>query len=329
MTRLRWISGIAPALLVGALGCGSNAPPAASPSATPAPSAATSAAPGTTTSATPAASSDVAAAGPAQADAEEDESMGDLKEHHRHHHHGGFAMFISMSLDSLGTTPEQEAAIAKIQTDMRAKMLPAHDAEKVVLSTLADGIVAGKIDHAKVDAAIAKLSAAAAGVHDAVADSLDQLHATLTPPQRTALVDKVEAHLEVWHKANAEDEPAERDAHGGQLGQLAKELSLSPEQVEKIRASFKTSVSSGTVHFDSNEAEAHLKAFGTAFEADAFEAKSLSTGGPANAHIATWGATRMARFYEAATPVLTAAQRAKLAESLRRHANYKRTETET
>jgi hypothetical protein len=37
----------------------------------------------------------------------------------------------------------------------------------------------------------------------------------------------------------------------------------------------------------------------------------------------------MARFYEAAVPVLTADQRAKLADSLRRHANYKRTQAET
>jgi Spy/CpxP family protein refolding chaperone len=306
MGRTRWMIGLTPAVLAVVVGCGSSAPPATSPNG----------------------AADVAPAGPVAADGQ-DESTTDLAEHHRHHHHGGFAMFIAMSLDSLGTTPEQDAAIKKIGADLRAKLLPAHDAEKALLATLADGVAAGTIDQAKVDAAIAQISSVSAGVHGAVADSLNELHGVLTPPQRVALVDKVEAHLHVWHKANSEDEPAEKDAHGGHLGKLAKDLALSTDQVEKIRASFKTSIAGSKVHFDGTAAEAHLKAFGAAFEADSFDAKTLTTGGPANANIASWGATRMATFYEAVNPVLTADQRTKLADQLRHHANYKRTATET
>ncbi len=307
MIRKRWMCGLAPVLVVAAVGCGSSTPAATAPAGS-------------------AATSDVAPAGPVAVD-DEDESTVDLKEHHRHHHHGGFAMFIAMSLDSLGTTPEQASAIAKIQSDMHAKMQPAHEAEKNVLSVLADGVAAGNVDKGKVDAAIGQLSTAAAGVHDAVADSLNQLHAVLTPPQRAALVDKVEAHFAVWHHANAEDETADRDAHGGHLGKLAKEVGLAPDQVERIRASFKASIAGGGVHFDRKEGEAHLQAFGRAFASDTFDAKALTTGTAANAHIATWGITRTVRFYEAATPVLTADQRAKVADALRRHANYKRTPT--
>lgn len=136
-----------------------------------------------------------------------------------------FAMFITMSLGTLNATPEQAAAIAKIRTDMHAAMAPAHDAEKAVLLALADGVAANNIDQPKVDAAFARLTAAVANVHDAVADSLGALHATLTPPQRAALVDKVEAHFEVWNHANAPDETPTRDAHGGasrQAGQAAR-----------------------------------------------------------------------------------------------------------
>jgi Spy/CpxP family protein refolding chaperone len=305
--RMRWMRACAPILLAATVGCGGSTPQASAPTGT-------------------ATTSDVAPAGTTPAE-DEDESTADLREHHRHHHHGGFAMFIAMSLDSLGTTPEQSAAITKIQSEMHAKMQPAHDAEKNVLSTLADGIAAGNIDKAKVDTAIAQLSAVAASVHDAVADSLNQLHATLTPPQRAALVDKVEAHFAVWHHANAEDETVDRDAHGGHLGKLAKEVGLSPDQVEKIRASFKSSMGGG--HFDRKEGEEHLKAFGKAFASDPFDAKTLTTGTAANAHMATWGVTRMARFYEAVTPALTPDQRTKVAEALRRHANYKRTQTGT
>jgi hypothetical protein len=78
-------------------------------------------------------------------------------------------------------------------------------------------------------------------------------------------------------------------------------------------------------HYDKAEAEAHLKAFAAAFEADTFDAKTVTTGGPANAHLAAWGAHRMAHFYEAVTPVLTPDQRTKLADIVRHHANYKRT----
>jgi Spy/CpxP family protein refolding chaperone len=288
-----------------ALGCGGATPPVA----------------------TPTQASDVAPAGTAPSN-EEDESMAELKDHHRHHHHGGFVMFIAMSLDSLGTTPEQSAAIHKIQSDLHAKMQPAHDAEKNLLSMLADGIAAGNLKQAAVDDAIAKVRAAAALVHDAASASLNELHATLTPPQRAALVGKVEAHFNVWHHENSE-ESTDRDAVGGHLGRLAKELGLSSDQVDKIRASVEHSTGKVSSRFDSAEATAHLKAFGAAFASDSFDAKSFTAGGPANAHIAAWGAEHMARFYAAVLPALTPDQRTKLADSLRRHANYKRTQSET
>jgi Spy/CpxP family protein refolding chaperone len=316
-----WMFG--PALLTMGVGCGGGTPPAASQTA-PAPSASSAAA-----APAPAATSDVAAAGTTPAAEEEDESMADLKAHHRHHHHGGFAMFIAMSLDSLGTTPDQDAAIVKIRDDIHAKLLPAHDAEKNVLSILADGVAAGRVDKAKVDTAIEKLSTASAAIHDAVADSLNQLHGILTAQQRIALVDKVEAHFNVWHHANTDEESTTKEGHPGHLAKLAKEVGLTPDQEEKIRATFKSSIGKAKEHYDRGEGDAHLKAFSAAFEADTFDAKTLTTGGPANAHIAAWGATRTAHFYEAVAPVLTPDQRTKVADIIRHHANYKRTQNGT
>jgi Spy/CpxP family protein refolding chaperone len=234
-----------------------------------------------------------------------------------------------MSLDSLGTTPDQDTAIKKIESDLHAKMQPAHDAEKNVLAVLQAGVAKGKIDKVKVDAAIAQLSTASAGVNEAVADSVNQLHGVLTPPERTALVDKVQAHFHVWRDANPDEEPGAKDPHGGQLAVLGKQLNLTPDQVEKIRAAIKASATSSKTHYDPAEGEAQAKAFGAAFVSDSFDAKTLTTGGPASAHIATWGATRMARVYEAVTPVLTAEQRTKLADMLKRHAEYKPTTTAT
>jgi Spy/CpxP family protein refolding chaperone len=295
--------------LIFSLACGGKSPPASSPG-------------------------DVAEAGSAGdvsqvgAGEEQDEATADLAEHHRHHSHGGVAMFIAMSLDGLGTSSDQDQAIAKIQADMHAKMAPAHDAEKAVLLVVADGVAAGAIDHGKLDAAISELATASAGVHDAVADSLNQLHATLTPAQRAALVQKVEAHFEVWAHVNSQDEDASKDAHGGHLAQLAKELALTPDQVEQVRASFEQAGEKAP-RFDRAEADAHLKAFGDAFQGDTFDAKTLTTGRDVNAHMAVWGMRRMIRLYEALTPVLTPEQRAKVSELIRRHANYKRSDDES
>jgi Spy/CpxP family protein refolding chaperone len=285
---------------------------------------------GKPTTQTPQGSADVAEAAPTDqqtgAGEDEDDSTADLAEHHRHHHHGGFAMFIAMSLDSIGVNADQTAAIKKLQADMHAKMQPAHDAEKAVLLALADGVAEGKIDRAKIDPAIAQLSSASASVHDAMIASLNSLHGILTPPQRQALVDKVEAHADVWHHLNTSDEPGKGDHD--HFAELAKHLSLSPDQVEKIRASF-TGSSKSAPRYDRAEADEHLKMFATSFASETFDAKTLTKAGAVNARMATWGIGRTVRLYEAAAPVLTPEQRTKAAETLRRHANYKRTDSES
>ena len=252
---------------------------------------------------------------------EDDQSSADLGEHHRHHHHGGVTMFIAMSLDSLGVSKDQAAAIEKIQGDLFAKMEPAHVAEQNVLNVLADGIAAGTIDGAKVDTAIDGVKAASAGLHEATIDALNQLHAALTPEQRAALVDKVEAHWEVWKKSNGEQEKV--GDKPGHLEWLAKDLNLAPDQVEKIRTTFADRVKNHPQKFDPTQVEAHLQEFGTAFKADTFDAKTLLRRQFVNEHLAVWGARRMAHFYQAVDPLLTADQRTKLSAQLKAHATAK------
>ncbi len=308
----RWLPGLATTLLL-VMGCGGSAPTAAAPSG----------ASGSSDVAEATLRGDVAQVGVGE---DEDESTADLAEHHRHHHQGGFAMFIAMSLDLLNVSPDQTTAIVKIRNDMRVKMQPARDAEKVVLLTLANGIAAGKIDQPTVDAAIAQVTTAG-GIHDTVVDSLNELHATLTPPQRAALVDKVEAHFEVWHRTNALNEAATRDGRVvGRLARLSNELALSPEQVEAIRANLASSEITGR-QFDRGEAEVHIKAFSAAFASDDFDTRMIANSGPLNAHMATWGITRTVGFYQAVMPALTPEQRTKLADSVRHHANYRQSAT--
>jgi Spy/CpxP family protein refolding chaperone len=292
MALMTWRIGIAATVLFGAattVGCGgsaANTPPPA-------------------TAATATAADDDAAAG--------------LTEHHRYHHHGGVTLFIAMSLDTLGVSPEQRAAVEKIRTDLHARMEPARIAEQALVATLADGLEAGNADREKVDAAVARVTAVAAAVHDASADALNELHDALTPPQRAALVEKVESHWTVWQKANVEEGgSANRDGH---LATLATGLGLTPDQVDKIRAGLDEGMKA-VPRMDPQEIPAHLRALSAAFRSEKFDARGLTGASSANAHLVGWGAAHLARFVETVTPVLTPDQRVKFAERLREHATH-------
>jgi Spy/CpxP family protein refolding chaperone len=269
----------------------------------------------------PSSSSATAEAPPPGSAAGDDEASLSLAEHHRHHHHGGVEHFIALSLDTLGADPAKKADVEKIQAELEEKTAPAKAAEKALFTTLADGIASGTIDTAKVETAVAAVATAASGVHDASADSLNQLHAILSPTERQALVDKVEAHWAVWQRVNHEAEAggAEKTGH---LAHLTDELGLTPDQQSRISDALKSVLPATAAKFDPALADEHIKAFATAFASDNFDAKTLSGGGAANAHLATHGLTRLVLFYETVTPLLTPEQRNKLADSLREHLNH-------
>lgn len=309
-------------------GCGGEAtssPPPASPvaSASAEPVASAPAAPTASASAPPAAS-EVAAPQPAPAEAstqEDEDASAEVVEHHRHHHHAGVGQFVAMSLETMGISSDQRAAIEKIQTQLRSKLQPARAADRKLIGTLADGIAAGKIDKVKVDAVIGQLDATSGTVHAAAVEALDQLHAALTDAQRMALVDKVKAHWQIWQQANESGASAAEPHEHGRLEELTHDLSLSSDQVEKIRTNLRAAAAKAPEHFEPEKVTARLDEFGIAFESASFDAKTLK-GPEVNPHLASWGAKRMAGFYEVVTPVLTPEQRTKLADHLREHLNH-------
>jgi Spy/CpxP family protein refolding chaperone len=242
--------------------------------------------------------------------AAEDESAGAaLADFDRHHHHGGVTLLIAMSLDVVGITPDQKTTIEQIRTDLRTALQPSGAAEGVVLKTLADGIASGSVDTAKVDAAIGQLTTASGSVHDACVAALNQLHGVFSAEQRAAFVDKVQAQWDVWQDANALETPAyQAKADADRLDALSDDLSLTPDQLAKIRASASSA--------------SRIRRFCDAFRAETFDARSLTDAGATDARVAEWGAMKMAHFLEAATPALTPDQRTKLAQILRDHAAH-------
>ncbi len=258
--------------------------------------------------------------GNASAIANDDEAVSGLMEHHRFHHHGGVTLFIAMSLDTLGVSPERQAALERIRGDLLDRMDPARVAEQKLAATLADGIAAGSIDAVKVDADVAQVTAAAVRVPDESAGPLNELHALLTPPERAAIVDKIEAHWAVWLATNA-DESGPKSPERGHLAALTAELGLSADQVDTIRAGLRGTMKT-VPRIDRPEIAAHLRAFDDAFRGEAFDAKSFTTASADHASLVGWGAAQMAHFVETVTPVLTPDQRTKLAQRLREHATH-------
>jgi Spy/CpxP family protein refolding chaperone len=252
--------------------------------------------------------------GPAAADA-----TAALLEHHRFHH-GGVTLWIAMSLDTLGLAPEQRAALEVIRSDLHARGAAARAAEQNLLAGLADGLAAASFNAARVEADIALMVAAATAVHDASAAALNELHARLTPPQRAALVHKVEAHWTVWHQANALDSAPPRTYHG-HVATLATDLGLTPDQADKIRADLGERMKA-VPPLNLQVIETHLRAFGEAFRSEHFDARTLTTANGANAHLVGWGVARLAHFVEAVSPLLAPDQRATLVQQLREHAIY-------
>jgi Spy/CpxP family protein refolding chaperone len=249
----------------------------------------------------------------------DDEAAAGLVEHRRHHH-GGVTLLIAMSLDAPRVSPRQRAAVRKIQAELYAPMRAVRIAEQHLLVTLADGLAAGDLDAATVDASVARVSAAMAAVHAASADALNELHAVLTPRQRAALIDRAEARWAEWQKANTpETGPARPNA--AHVAMLELDLGLTPDQMDLIRATVGERARSWSRR-DPRVNAAHLRAFGDAFRHGGFDARARATADGANEHLVTWGAARMAHFVEAVSPMLAPDQRDKLARRLRDHASH-------
>ncbi len=248
---------------------------------------------------------------------EVDPAIDALNEHHRHHQHGGITQFVEMSLDTLGEDEAHRPAVEKAQDALGDCMAGPEEKETVVITAVADGVAAGTVDAVKVKAAIEQLRAAAEAIHGCVAPPMNELHAALAPIERAELGDKVRAHWAVWKEENHTKDPSGQTP-GSRLGDLARQLSLTPDQVAKMAAALKGAFAKN--EFQPEAIHKAVDAFAVAFAGEKFDATSVTSN--TTAALAVQGASHMARFYETITPLLTAEQRTQLAAHLREHANH-------
>ena len=138
----------------------------------------------------------------------------------------------------------------------------------------AEGIAAGSLAAARMNDEIALLNSSATTVYDCSVDALNQLHAMLSPAERSVISDKLEAHWEIWRQVNDEAEAGDH-GKGSRLNDLDIELGLSTDQVERISVALKAAFAAPST-FEVKKADAQVKAFADAFEKPVFDAKSVT-----------------------------------------------------
>ena len=266
-------------------------------------------------------------------------------------HGHGMASLLIASLSSVELKPEQKSAVDGIEADLEKLGEQHGESGKKLSEDVADGVAAGKIDHAKTDADIKAIVKAVEATQVGMQDAANRLHKELDPDQRKKLVETMRekgkemrehgmghggpGEHEHEHGQGAADHgpgpgPEGHEGHEGEHGhgmeghmmdKLADDLALTPEQREKIHTKLEAQMKAkeGTMKAKMAESEKHMKAVGDAFETDKFDAKKAGVGAQAP-DMAKGMATERVTFVETILAVLTPDQRTKFAAHVKEHA---------
>ena len=215
---------------------------------------------------------------------------------HRQGHRGGL-LGAALKLDSI--TAEQRSSIEQLIAQRRTARTPVRQADAQLLTVLAQQVEQAQIDPQGLAPSLSTEQSAAEAENAVDRDTLNRLHAILSPAQRGQLVDRIEGMLANHGTKHGEKESADRAGWG---------LQLTAEQRAQIRANLRAAMpTNGTPHVSPN---ALLQAFrGDTFDASAF----VMVRNPG---------TRMERLAQAVVPVLSPSQRATWATHLRTRAQH-------
>ncbi len=240
-----------------------------------------------------------------------------------------------------------EALLGELKPDKKGMT-----AFKSFHEALADGVAAGNIDDAAITKATEAIDAQMVAKRDKMAKALEQLHKLLSPEQRSALIakmrkwgDKKGRHFRGDEAADGPEgrrhrrrggDRARGRKRGGErargkfgkhgkmgkhgMGKLIKQLDLSEEQREQLRAlrdkshAERPGLADKKAHREAMRAK--MSAFGEAFASDNFDAKALAAKMPMGEHMRKRFTHKVAKM-KAILPILTKPQREKLAKLLR------------
>lgn len=228
-------------------------------------------------------------------------------------------------VEALDLRADQRAAIESIREGLHADLAPQRASAKKLAAIVADGLDAGRLDRAALDAQRAELEAGAPGAKAAIDRAANALHAALDPAQRAELVLTMRARHEE-RKARGEDHRGgdghERRKGRGPLAKLAKELGLSDDQKLALRNALEAGVDELFPHRKQRRAEmeAKMALLGDAFMSDDFDAASHDLGVGSREMMLKGMSDGATLVVAAAARVLTPAQRAAAAQRLRARA---------
>ncbi len=226
--------------------------------------------------------------------------------------HGPVKLF-GEALGDVPLTTSQRAALEQMATDAEARHAQVRTARQDLMTTLAAQIEAGAIDRAALQPKIAAITAAMQASQPADRSAFEQLHAVLTPEQRTAFVDAVQARME-------QQKGALKDKGG--IHQIAEQLQLTDDQKAQIKAAVmqKMQAEGGKeAQRDFHGAKHQGQAVMAAFKQDTFVFDQVAPAKDLSQQVSRT-TDHIVGIAEIALPILTPAQRTLAAQKLREHA---------
>lgn len=224
---------------------------------------------------------------------------------------------LKVLADALGDVPltaSQRATIEQLATAADARHAEARAAHDALALAIAAQIEAGQFDRAALQPKIDGLVAALQKAQPADRAAFEQLHALLTPDQRTAFVDSLQARM-------GERTSAVHDKHP--MKQWALDLQLTDAQKSQIHDAMKARWEAASQGQHEAPPWAHMKEQGakvmTAFKGERFVMDEVSppkdVAGKAKAMT-----DHVFGLAEVALPILTPQQRVIAAQKIREHA---------
>lgn len=223
---------------------------------------------------------------------------------------GPAKLLVTEVMSLSGLTDVQKTALQKLHADVKAQSQSWRGLHAQTLLRVAKQVRAGRVDKTALDVQMTRVHAAMQGRARPLAiKTLNALHGTLTPAQRSELIDRLQKRLRGHHR------------RGKHLRALLGTLGLSDDQKTQLKTMARQHFAGarGTWRARRQARRQKMIAAATAFKSPAFDAAKLDLlSGPPKDMKAKIG--RMLDLVDKALPILSATQRDALATLIEQRA---------
>jgi Spy/CpxP family protein refolding chaperone len=246
------------------------------------------------------------AKGPAGSESQSDPSSGQ-PQGKENDPHAQMQRIVEQALADLQLSPEQRESVDRIRGTLTQREAPVRQARGDLMSAIAQQVAAGRVDRAALEPKIDAFVKAMTTASPAMRGAIEELHAVLTPAQRSQLVDEIQRALD-------QKKQQQGGEHKAMLEKMSKDLGLTRHQKRDLASAFNKLRPS----FD--DARQNLDRVLDAFRADVFAIDQIIPQREVAARAVTL-TQAIVDMADTATNVLTAEQRARVGDELRQVAN--------